>query len=372
MKLSEYANCRENNFNLIRMIAAITVLINHCFPLLGYPEPFGEKLGFTLGTVAVDVFFITSGYLVTGSLFRKKDGVEYLCSRILRIYPALIFATCFSVFVIGACLTTLPLRSFFLDPLTLHFLFSGSTIIAGIGMHLPGVFTDRPFIAVNGSLWTLLYEIKVYLILLILWSISTKKENRLISKLLCSKNILLALYLVSGLMLITKTIFGQEIGHLNRFIFIFFAGSALYNFSRHIYLSKWIFFAILLCASISLLFNKAIFSIFYLICIPYATLFFAFVPTGIIRKFNNLGDYSYGTYIYAFPFQQSIAAICPEISVTKLALSSLVATLVMAFFSWHWIEKPILENKNRYISNIRKIFSSFKIGKFLPTKAKKK
>jgi peptidoglycan/LPS O-acetylase OafA/YrhL len=46
--------------------------------------------------------------------------------------------------------------------------------------------------------------------------------------------------------------------------------------------------------------------------LPAVHLFYlAYVPSGWIRKYNRVGDYSYGIYIYAFPVQQSVAALIP-------------------------------------------------------------
>ena len=68
MYLSNCTETRDNNFNLIRIIASIAVMITHSFALAlgnGEAEPFRESLGMTMGSIAVDIFFITSGFLVT-------------------------------------------------------------------------------------------------------------------------------------------------------------------------------------------------------------------------------------------------------------------------------------------------------------------
>ena len=62
MKLSNFTQGgRDNNFNLIRVIAARAVLVSHSFPLAGATEPFGQIVGMGMGGIAVDIFFITSG-----------------------------------------------------------------------------------------------------------------------------------------------------------------------------------------------------------------------------------------------------------------------------------------------------------------------
>ena len=81
MKLSNFTQGgRDNNFNLIRVIAALAVLITHSFALAigtGDAEPFQQTLGMTMGTIAVDIFFITSGFLVTASLLTRQSIIEW-------------------------------------------------------------------------------------------------------------------------------------------------------------------------------------------------------------------------------------------------------------------------------------------------------
>ncbi len=70
------------------MIAAVAVLIDHAsifgahrYILIG---------GLSIGAIAVNVFFIVSGYLVTKSYLRSRLPGDYVRSRVLRIWPALI------------------------------------------------------------------------------------------------------------------------------------------------------------------------------------------------------------------------------------------------------------------------------------------
>ena len=42
MRIAEFVSSRQNNFNALRLIAAIMVLVSHCFPLTGRAEPFAS------------------------------------------------------------------------------------------------------------------------------------------------------------------------------------------------------------------------------------------------------------------------------------------------------------------------------------------
>ena len=92
-------------------------------------------------------------------------------------------------------------------------------------------------------------------------------------------------------------------------------------------------------------FRPAYFFISYYLFIPYVVFFLAYVPSGGIRAFNRLGDYSYGIYIYAFPVQQSLAFLFPGISIGAMFLSSFLATVGLAVASWHGVEKRALRFK---------------------------
>ena len=115
--LAGYTTGRDNNFNLIRFLAAFLVLFSHSFPLVGVggKEPLYETVGMTWGEVAVDIFFITSGFLITGSYFSRGSLQAFVRARLLRIYPALVVAVIFYVFVIGMHFTTLSAYEYLLN-----------------------------------------------------------------------------------------------------------------------------------------------------------------------------------------------------------------------------------------------------------------
>ena len=105
--ISKYTNSRDNNFNFIRFFAALLVLYSHSFPLSGVneTEPFVKYTGISGGTIAVDVFFISSGFLIANSFFERNNIIAFIWARVLRIYPALVVATIFCVFVVGLYFT---------------------------------------------------------------------------------------------------------------------------------------------------------------------------------------------------------------------------------------------------------------------------
>ncbi len=362
MLLSEHTSNRDNNFNLLRFIAAFVVLYTHSFSLLSgdiYDEPLRRAMDMSLGDIAVDIFFVTSGFLITSSYLNRGNLIAFAWARILRIYPGLIVAMIFCVFFIGVWFTSLSTSDYLTDPQTYQYFFKNIILFFGVEYNLPGVFLSVPYASpVNGSLWTLPYEVRMYAILAFILAtiVFLRKKIAFIT----FKNILLFVGLFSLVILFVNHFYTlrETSSFLPKFIrlfSVFFVGAMFYVWKDSIKLSyKWfIIFAVLLVVSSI---HKDVFFIVYYLVLAYIIFFLAYVPSGFIRKFNYLGDYSYGLYIYAFPVQQSLLAIYPNISIFNMVLVSFTITLILSILSWHLVEKKFLKMKNNYkfIENIFK------------------
>ncbi len=146
-RLSDLSQGKENNLNLIRMIAASSVLITHSFALVtgtGASEPLRQSLGLTMGTISVHVFFIISGLLVTASLVNKGILIDFFWARSLRIFPALFLMILLVVFFLGPFFTTIDFIDYMKSKETYIYIAKCSTLIFGVRDHLPGVFHRSP------------------------------------------------------------------------------------------------------------------------------------------------------------------------------------------------------------------------------------
>lgn len=346
------AQGRDNNLNLLRILAALAVLISHSFALATgdlNAQPLRLRLGITPGAMAVDVFFVTSGFLVTGSLLKRRGVTEFLAARVLRIYPALLFMVGLSVLAIGVGFTTLSPGAFLSSSVTAHFFAKNATLITGASYELPGVFVSNPYkFAVNGSLWTMPFELWMYCALAVVWTLSRAAQQY---GELAFKFGLVALAIASGVAYIRHLGWPthQSPGDLVHLTFMFFTGATYFILKDRLILSHSIFWT-LLCAVIIAALNKIAFGIVWAFAVAYLALFVAYVPSGVIRSYNKLGDYSYGIYIYAFPVQQTLAALYPGISVVSMTVVAVTITLTLSVMSWHLIEKRALQLKMRRIN----------------------
>ncbi|MFZ6872943.1 acyltransferase family protein [Undibacterium sp. Di27W] len=351
MRLSACIASRDNNLNLFRIVAALAVLFGHSFALLAQPEPWGVLTGMTPGSVAVDVFFIVSGMLVTASLMSRQSVIDYVCARVLRIFPALTVMLLLTVFVLGPCFTSLSLYDYFSTAKTWQYLLKCGSLLFGMAYKLPGVFAHNPYPdAVNGSLWTMPNEIKMYLLLLVFWcglAFSQKKRLQIL------KYLLPALTLLAGVLVFVRHFYLHDDSQFTRLLFMFFSGASLFVLKEKLVLARLFFYPLLALVLLAAFIDKSVFFTIYTLAIAYLVVCFAYLPAGWIRRYNALGDYSYGVYIYAFPVQQAIAALFPGIAVWSMVLVSAFVTMSLAIFSWHRIEKPALALKSATVMRLQ-------------------
>jgi peptidoglycan/LPS O-acetylase OafA/YrhL len=278
---------------------------------------------------------------------------------VLRIFPALLVMVLLVVFGLGLYFTTVPFSSYFTDTRTYLFLVKNSTLIAGFARELPGVFAGNPLPnVVNGSLWSMPYEVRMYALLTILWvGARLAKERRF----LVFEYALVSIALAAGVWKLyghssADSIMTEE-GLLPRLLFAFFSGAAFYVLKERISLSRPLFW-LLLVALLASTIDKRAFFIVYSLAVPYLLFYFAYVPAGFIRHYNRVGDYSYGVYIYAFPVQQSVVALIPHVSVLSMFLLSATITLTLAVLSWHLLERRALNLKGYYMGHTRRLLGA--------------
>ncbi|TYK64723.1 acyltransferase family protein [Colwellia echini] len=345
----------ENNLNFIRFILSSLVLFTHCFALYyggSKFEPFHEY-GFTLGSLAVDVFFILSGFLIAKSVFFSKDLISYFFARVLRIIPALIVVLILTVFILGPIFTILPIDAYFYNFDTWSYLVRNTLLIFGINFTLPGVFESVPFQkSVNGSLWTLQYEVRLYALLFVFFITYEmfKNYNVRINKLNSYRLMFSCFFIIANYLYLMSELQRMEYSKGYYLTFLFSLGSLLFIWSG-ISNAKYIFcFFILSVISLNALVLKTFFPVVFLPVILFGIYLFGYVINVKLGKdyFKN-NDISYGLYIYAFPVQQSLISISSDIGFILYILLSFLLTVILAYASWIFIEKPFTLYKKQVV-----------------------
>lgn len=329
---------RSNNFDAIRLTAALLVLCSHQLFFLGRVNP--TFAGFTVGELAVLVFFVISGYLVAESWYRDPHLVRFILRRFLRIWPALAVAT--GVIALASVLvTTLPARGYF-GSATWRFVTQNLQL--QVVYDLPGVFqassTSAAKSAVNGSWWSIPLEVKCYLYLVVLGLIGLRR--RWIS--------VLALVAVGYLCLqsLPGHPRGNPLHHLKFLCTAFFVtGICARQFATGILRHRILWSCAGLAGFIAAVSSGRQDLATWIIVAP-LVLVIGSLNTPGLRSAGRFGDLSYGMYIYAYFVQQlSVRAWPGSASVVGSLVVSVVVTAALAWCSWHAVEAPALGLKRR-------------------------
>ena len=201
---------------------------------------------------------------------------------------------------------------------------------------LPPVFVGKPYPVVNGSMWTISYEFKCYIAVLVIGLIGGIRVRWIWA---------VATAGVFCLLLLQSTsVYSGWTSPLIRLSSFFFIGGCFYLFKETITLNGWYAtYATLL----------AIVTFFYW---PSAEVAFAAVSGFIfffvgmkhipfLAGFNRFPDISYGVYLYAWPVQKLLSWHYPDMSPWTLMGISTIATVLLGTLSWYIVEKPFMNLK---------------------------
>jgi peptidoglycan/LPS O-acetylase OafA/YrhL len=327
---------RANNFDFIRFALASLVIWSHSFPLSGREmDPiYAGSRQIDAGSLAVDGFFIVSGFLIMQSWMSRPRLAAFLAKRALRILPALSVAIVFGAFLVAPWSSATPLASYVRSagPWK-HF--------AGVALHrylfIPGTFPDNPIPAlVNSPLWSLRYEVLCYALVgaLGMWS-APRLLVPVVAAIFVAAWSYAAALGVDGTILVTCA----------RLMACFFAGALLFLLRDHVPFRGIVDAAAALLLAVT--FVAGGFRSAFPIAGGYLLLALAAMRSPL-RRFGRFGDFSYGLYVFAYPIQQSLVHFFgPNVSPATLLVSSFVPTLLVAALSWHFVEAPALALKRR-------------------------
>ncbi|MDK9705962.1 MAG: acyltransferase [Desulforhopalus sp.] len=326
----------QNNFTVLRWLAAGLVLYGHSFVFLGLPAPSFMSWA-SLGALGVYIFFAISGYLVAQSWVSDPHPFRFLQRRALRIFPGLVVCITLTVLMLGPLLTKLPIFEYFSHVQTRNYF---SNIALYMSYNLPGVFTTNHYPnAINGSLWSLPAEFSMYFALALVGVARIPKFGWAIVALCFVVLAKLWAMETPKMLVIYRTDFRQVL--ICGAYFWVGAAAFKYNISRLFTVSN-----VLGAVIIWLMLTRwpQLFVIASWIILPFLVIAFGMAHSPILSRFAKY-DYSYGIYIYAFPVQQTIAHFWPHMPLKIYLIVTGIITVILAGLSWHWIERPALKLK---------------------------
>jgi peptidoglycan/LPS O-acetylase OafA/YrhL len=335
--LSKVFDARNNSMNIMRLLTALAVIYGHASAVTGRGpgDIFLQYVGYKfIGGVAVDVFFVLSGFLITASVM-SGNGIRYfIASRVLRIYPALIVCCVLSVFLLGSLLTISDQYWQSMD--TWRYLLGNATAYR-TEYFLPGVFSELHDHAINGSLWSLQIEVRLYLMIGIGFLIGVFSSKRVFNALFFT--VIILGYFAPDMF---SRLFEPE--NHRHVAMMFMIGSFAWVNRESIPMRPDVMFALLVFAAS--LHGTSKFGFAYALLLPYLVFYIAIGKWGL--WFNRWGDYSYGTYLYGWPCQQLVLMSFPDIGNIGNTILSGVLAVFLAFLSWHLVEKSSLQLKERF------------------------
>lgn len=356
------SEANKNNFNLIRLIAALQVVFTHGvhhFELGSNIIVHNIGYYFLYYFPGVPIFFTISGFLIYKSYSRNYQTIKvYIFNRFIRLYPAL-----------WLCLIiTTGLILYFYSENRISFLFSKTFLMwffeqaTFFQFHTPDVMRFWGMGTPNGSLWTIIVEIQFYLLVPIIYNLLKIKKSFTFHLL-----ILLAL---------SSILFNIFISHLGRdtvalkligvsifpFLYNFLFGVIMYIFwdnLKHLCIGKfsvWItlylfyvlIFGVLLKYDMNSYLIETPFHLISNILLTFVTLSAAYSNTTLSYTTIRDIDISYGLYIYHMPLVNTLLSLGYIGNVSDLFVLLLIV-IPIAYLSWEYLESRMLKLKYKQV-----------------------
>ena len=349
---------QNNNFNIIRLLAALEVMLYHGFNHFhfdsAYIEPIKEVLIFIPG---VPVFFFISGFLIFKSFESNRGNLKkYFKNRFLRIYPALWVCFLFTVFLLAISNVITP--SLVLKGKFWVWVLAQLSIFQSFKLPEFGSWgLGHP----NGSLWSICVELQFYFFIPIFFLffnrfLKTRNSKTILIILLMGVSVAYNSYITNYCEPDSELTKGLAL--FLPFYFYFFGMGILFHlhFDR---LKKWVInkfyiwgilyliYYLIFSYKLALMesvYDSTIYGIIGLIILAFATFSLAYSFQGLSYKIIGNSDISYGVYIYHMPIFNYFYEQQNHISIVKLMFFCLL-TIAISYISWIGIERVALSKK---------------------------
>ena len=303
----------RNNFDALRLAAALLVLYGHQAVLAGSSDQTG-----TIG-MRVLVFFSISGFLIAGSWRSDPHAGRFLMRRFLRLWPA------FAVMVL-VC----SALAYAFGPTNLHRL---AALFYLNNLYFYGfdwAFFNGRWPELNHSMWMVPYEIDLYLVFLV----AACFGGRLLSAAAA------AMLLYAMTTAYPQYSSGGVFEAWSPYFAGFFAAGVLLRQFQRLREGRVVIGAVVMGA-VALAFGAR--SIGLLLVIPAAAVWIGMKSWPVLRAAARFGDLSYGIFLWSWPVQKLTQLWLPAGSSLLLQLAVVLPqVIVLAWLSWRFIERPAM------------------------------
>ncbi|WP_080780304.1 acyltransferase family protein [Chryseobacterium phocaeense] len=344
-----------NNFDLIRLLAALQVVFTHSVHHLEMKGSIGE-----FGTLlvyyfpGVPIFFTISGFLIYWSFDRNSnDLIKYFKNRLLRLFPALWFCLVLTIILLlydakdPFLITSAKQFWFWIIGQMTVFQFWTPDILRFWGVGTP-----------NGSLWTIAVEMQFYIFVPVLFFLIRKFRKNTLSIILVFIALSLAFNFYFGKF--SEDSIAYKLAGVSVFPYLY---NFLFGVLAYIYWDRikafiegkmliWLVtylvyinvFGNWLGNDLNSYFIYTPYQFLTNIFLAFLVLSTAFTFNGISNKLLHHNDISYGVYIFHmliinFFVQRGM------IESTTYFIMVFAGTIILASVSWFFIEKYFLKLK---------------------------
>ena len=325
---------RGNSFDILRICAALAVIVCHHYYISGREGPSWMNVGM-IGGVAVMTFFTISGYLVTTSWLREPHLVKFSAKRLLRLWPGMLAAVVLNIFIFGLVFTNLPTKEFLSHGQTLEYF--KNLLMYRAYVNLPGVFMHNPLATLmNGPLWTIPMETMCYAALAAAGVAGVFRKRWI------------ATFALLGYILVFIVGYNADFWGVMMHWYeypAYFACGALIALHRDRFLPH----------AATITFGLIPVALFFwltglqhtsgLLVLPTLLIYLGSSTSVFSGWVSRLGDPSYGVYLSGCPIAQAVYALWPSMNFYASMALSCVLSMLLGYVLWHWIESPALRLK---------------------------
>ena len=326
----------DNNYTLIRLVLAASVIYFHSFALApGLHDHLTAALlpVTSVGGLAVQMFFFLSGLFVAQSFHKNPHVPAFLLKRFLRIWPGLFVCVLVTATIMAAMnkspgfLQYLKFEGFY------DYILRNSVL--DLTWRIDGLLTNHAWQSLNGSIHTLPMEAKMYGVLAVIGALELARSH---ARLAVAGAVAFVLAVIPGVVeMLPFNLFNADYSRVAAALFL--AGVCVYGLSPRLRLKPWQGI-VLVAAAVA---STGVLHVFLF----YAAAVWIMLMVGqsalIGKVWRPKQDLSYGIYIYGWPSQQIIMALTPiHLTAYALTFAALPLSTAFAALSWRFVEKPAI------------------------------